>query len=378
MLVNAATERHGPAASPPYVNLTHAVPEQFSLSSLPASPARTPRLNTPVESSDDVDGYFHSTRIFSSAAVVPAYHDFHGPIMRRQQPPPRRRGSSSSSSSISLSSPVASFSLPATLWFSSSSSPFHPHPFHTPTPIVPPDSVHTAVLERYLPPSCVDEHRDFFSADRPSHLVDRLSELSLDGGSLVLVYPTQRGAISFQEQYLASVLDPLIRQLVVVNGMSAELGRILGSYSLASRMDSFEGLKDRLRHLCEALSSDNTTTTTNNGSSSNAGPRNSRFTLVSAAVGHVSLDKAMWSGWYIGQERKRFKDVLHLYPSDSNCSLAGGVHRMFGAPHGMNSTVLLTDILEGLRKRQYDGRSQGPIELGIFVIRRNWTGPVES
>ena len=224
------------------------------------------------------------------------------------------------------------------------------------------------VLERYLPPTCVDEHRDFFSADRPSHLVDRLCELSPDGGSLVLVYPTQRGATCFQEQYLASVLDPLIRQLVVVNGMSAELGRILGSYSLASRMDSFDGLQDRLRNLCDTLSSGG------GGSGAlNAGPRHSRFTLASAAVGHVSLDRALWAEWYVGQERKRFKDVLHLYPSDSNCSLAGGVHRMFGAPYGMNSTVLLTEITEGLRKRQYDSRSQGPIEMGIFVIRRNWS-----
>ena len=239
---------------------------------------------------------------------------------------------------------------------------------------MPPDSVHTAVIERYLPPSCVDEHRDFFAADRPSHLVDRLSELSSDGGSLVLVYPTQRGAHAFQEQYLASVLDPLIRQLVVVNGMSAELGRILGSYSLASRMDSFSGLEDRLHNLCNALSSSSGT----NGTAS-PGPRG-RFTLVSSLVGHVFLDRALWADWYVTQERQRFKDVLHLYPCDSNSSLAGNMHRMFGAPRGMNSTVLLTDILEGLRKRPYtpDYRSQGPIEVGIFVIRRSWRSSENS
>ena len=76
--------------------MTHAVPEQFSLSDLPHSPPSTPRSPTAA------DELFNAT-VFSSAAVVGAYHDYRGPIQRQVS--------------------------------------------HAPMPIVPPHSVHISVLE---------------------------------------------------------------------------------------------------------------------------------------------------------------------------------------------------------------------------------------
>ncbi|TQB70180.1 hypothetical protein MPDQ_000783 [Monascus purpureus] len=291
-----------------YINITHAVPDHFTLSNLPASPSNSPRPQLAGG-----DGYFASPQVFSNAAVVSSYHDFRGPISNARTP-------------------------------------------HAPSPIVPPQSVQTAVLERYIPPSSLDEHRDFFTAGRPSHLIDRLFELSPDGGSLLLVYPTRNGVSTFQDQYLAPVIDPLIRQLVVVNGMSADLGQLLGSYSFAMGMDDMYGLQVNLQELCHALSTPE-----------------SRFTLAAAESGNISLDRNLWGEWYIHQEKKRFKDVLSLNPNDGRRSPAGNTRRMFGTEPGMTSSMILTSILEGLRKRPYSTnyRPPGPIEVGVFVIRRS-------
>lgn len=289
----------------PYINITHAVPEHFSLSNLPASPPCTPRPQFSV-------GDYFNSKIFSSAAVVSAYHDFRG--------------------AIQTMSP------------------------HSPMPIVPPQSVHVSVLERYLPPSTIDEYRDFFRADRPSYLVDRLSELSPDGGSLLLIYPTREGACAFREQYLSPIIDPLIRQLVVVNGMSADLGQLLGSHSCVYSMDSFDRLMENIQRLCQSLS----------------GP-GSKFTLAEAGTGSVYLDRDLWSEWYIHQEKKRIKDVLSLNPHESQRPPFVHMHRMFGTEPGMTSSILLAEVFDGIRKRPYSVhcRPRRAIELGVFVIRRS-------
>ncbi|KAL2861119.1 uncharacterized protein BJX67DRAFT_385969 [Aspergillus lucknowensis] len=294
----------------PYINVTHAVPEQFSLSNLPHSPPSTPR---PLCPSDD---YFSPTAVFSSAAVVSAYHDFRG---------------------IQAKVP------------------------HFPVPIVPPFSVHISVLERYLPPSSPQEYRDLFSAQRPSFLVDRLSELSPDGGSLLFIYPTRRGASTFKSQYLGPILDPLLRQLVVVNELSAEIGRYLGKVSAVAHMDDFDTMRVNIEQLCETMSSSS-----------------SRFNIVDARKGSVRLDRKLWSEWYIHQDKTRMKEVISLYwqnsrrlPASKSVLNASSYHRL--EDKEVTSAMLLSEILEGIRRRPY-GEELEPrdgIELGVFVIRRS-------
>lgn len=288
----------------PYIHITHAVPEQFSLSNLPSSPPSTPRFPSPG------DDYFSST-VFSSAAVVSAYHDFRGPI-QTQMP-------------------------------------------HSPMPVVPPHSVHISVLERYIPPPSSQEYKDLFLPHRPSFLVDRLFELSPNGGSLLFVYPTKKGACTFKSQYLGPILDPLLRQLVVVNELSADVGRYLGKLSSVSQMDDFDTMKSSIAQLCRSLSS----------------PA-SQFSLVDSGKGSAHFDRSLWTEWYIHQERTRMKEVLSMYwQNGRRGSPKSYGPNQFLADKEVTSAMLLGDILEGIRKRPYDSEPLDGVELGVFVIRRS-------
>jgi hypothetical protein len=301
-----AVHNHLRPGQSPYINVTHAVPEQFSLSNLPLSPPSTPRSPTAAEQ------YFNAT-VFSSAAVVGAYHDYRGPLQRQMS--------------------------------------------HAPMPIVPPHSVHISVLERYLPPPSAQEYRDVFCPTRPSFLVDRMSELSPNGGTLLFVYPTKKGASTFKSQYLGPILDPLLRQLVVVNELSADVGRYLGKLSSVSQMDDFATMKANIVALCESLSSSS-----------------SKFHVADAGRGSTHLDRNLWAEWFIHQEKARMKETLSLYWQNSRRP-----HKPMGSGSGMmgskevTSSGLLSEIFDGIRKRRYgeDNEPRDGVELGVFVIRRS-------
>lgn len=302
-----AVQNHMQQGQSPYINITHAVPEQFSLSNLPTSPP-----STPLSAGED---YFNST-IFSNAAVVSTYHDFRGPVLGIQES-------------------------------------------HWPMPVVPPHTVQLSVLERYLPPSSSQEHKDLFSSSRPSYLVDRICELSPNGGSLLFIYPTKRGGSTFKSQYLGPILDPLLRQLVVVNELSADVSRSLGRLASVSQMDDFETMKSNLSQLCEDLSA-----------------QSANFSVVDARKGNAHLDRNLWTEWYIHQEKARMKEVLSLYWQNGRrlpINKTSTSSNMFLADKEVTSAMLLGDILDGIRRRPYgeENEHQDGIELGVFVIRRS-------
>ncbi|KAJ5240061.1 hypothetical protein N7468_004680 [Penicillium chermesinum] len=299
-----AVHNHLQPGQSPYINVTHAVPEQFSLSNLPHSPPSTPRSPT------SADEYFNAT-IFSSAAVVGAYHDFRGPLQRQ----------------------VA----------------------HTPMPIVPPHSVHISVLERYLPPASAQEYRDVFCPTRPSFLVDRMCELSPSGGTLLFIYPTKKGASTFKSQYLGPILDPLLRQLVVVNGLSADVGRYLGKLTTVSQMDDFATMKANIVTLCEALSSPS-----------------SRFHVADSGRSNAQLDRSLWAEWFIHQEKARMKEALREYWQNNRRPPVKNSGGLMSDNKEVTSAMLLSEIFDGIRKRRYgeDSEPLEGVELGVFIIQR--------
>lgn len=227
---------------------------------------------------------------------------------------------------------------------------------HAPMPIVPPHSVHISVLERYLPPPSAQEYRDLFCHTRPSFLVDRMSELSPNGGSLLFVYPTKKGASTFKSQYLGPILDPLLRQLVVVNELSADVGRYLGKLSTVSQMDDFATMKANIVALCEALSS---------------GESSSQYQVTDAGRGSTRLDRSLWAEWFIHQEKPRMKEVLSHYWQNSRRATKNMSSGLM-CNKEVTSSGLLSEICDGIRKRRYgeDNEPRDGIELGVFVIRR--------
>ncbi|KMU71857.1 hypothetical protein CISG_00167 [Coccidioides immitis RMSCC 3703] len=285
-IVKAIQSRLQPGNSP-YINIVHAVPPMFNLSSLPTSPPSTPHL---LFSGDD---YFSNT-VFSSAAVVPGY-------------PTDQINSQPSGGHHHLSSPV-----------------------------VPPFSVHIAVIER---------------------------------GSLMFIYPTRRGAETFRDKYLSPILDPLLRQMAVVNGLSADVGNALGRIASIEYMDDFAGMKARLLALCDSLSS-------RNQSSSGLASRRTNFTLAYAGQTTVQVDRKLWTEWYIQQEAPRAKDILnrfwrkgHRMPDRALMNAA----QRHPTSQEITGASLLREILDGIRHRAYpDGcEPDCGLELGVFVIRRS-------
>jgi hypothetical protein len=289
----------------PYITITHAVPPRFDLLHLPSSPPSTPNLFV------GRDDYFTQS-VFAHAAVVPCYDV----------------------TSNSLATPAPS----------------------SPNPIVPPSSVQVSVLERYIPPSSVQEGKDLFSFSGQSVLIDRLTELSPDKGSMLFVYPTRKGASTFDSKYLSRVLDPLLRALVEVHQLSYGLAESLGNMAAISEMHEFEALKARISTLCRRTSHRVTADT-----------KRSNFTLVYASTGEVAIDRRTWTEWYLKQEHTRFKRALEAY---------WGRGRRLSQLDSASAGSVLREFIDGVNKMTNEEAEQtGPgIELGVFVIRRTLAG----
>lgn len=229
----------------------------------------------------------------------------------------------------------------------------------SPCPIVAPASVHVALVERYIPPSSVQEYLDLASPTGPSVLVDRLVELSSDGGSMLFIYPTKRGALTFATEYLGPILDPLLRSIVVLHKLSADVGLALGKMAAVEYMVDFGMMKKKIDVLLRKLNRGNV--------SQSGGPITASFrgsyNLVYSGTQDVPLDRKVWTDWWAQQETLRIRDVMGKYfkraqrlPEDTD----------------ITSAVLVREILDGVMSRPY-GDAPAPasgVEVGVFVIQR--------
>lgn len=184
---------------------------------------------------------------------------------------------------------------------------------------------------------------------------------------MILIYPTKRGAQTFKRHYLAPILDPLLRQLVVVNGLSADIGMALGHMASVNQMDDYDTMQGRISQLCKDLTDRESTSPV---------PPSTKFDLIYSAKGDIDLDRKLWIEWYIQQETPRAKDILNEYWRNGYRLSAGNMastgNRSPGA-HEVTPQMLLREILEGLRKRSETEPSdleQG-LELGVFIIQRS-------
>lgn len=286
-----------------YIDVSHAVPSKFSLTQIPNSPATTPNIRA---SGAD---YF-SLNVFPKAVVAMDHLD------------------------------ALNTSVPS-----------------SPHPVVAPCSINVSILERYIPPSSAEEYLQLFSTDAPSVLVDRLYELSRHGGTLIFIYPTREGASTFASDYLSPLLDPLLRNMIGVYQLSADIGTSIGGMSAADHMLSFDNMTRKINALLRKLS---------RGVSAISRPT-PRYTLVYSSIEDVAPKREVWTQWWSHQESPRIRRVMERY-----------YERGKSLPEHPNKNTTVTarglerEVLDGvMKKRTYaDSAEREGIELGIFVIKR--------
>jgi hypothetical protein len=285
-----------------YITVTHAVPHKFELKDLPTSPPATPNL---PQGRDD---YFGQT-IFTNAATVSTYHG-HKSLLNQQAPA-------------------------------------------SPNTIVAPSSIQICVLERYIPPTSSQEYLDFFDSRGHSILVDRLAELSVRGGRLLLLYPTKTGAETFMSSYLGPVMDPFLRNFIFLNNLYFQLGSTVGAMSAVSSMLEFDDMEARIRGLCRAIS---------RKASLRGGPA-SNFSVIHSDRGTGTIDSTTWKEWFVHQELVRIKENLVDYHQNGGRMPPEVNHRE------ITTSVLARQVVEGISD---SSRESGgvPIELSMFVIER--------
>lgn len=287
---------------PPYITITHAVSQVISMDEVPASPPATP--NT-TYSSDD---YFQDQTIFTHAAVVPAYH---------------------SQAQVSAAA--------------------GPRPTNI---IAAPSSIQVSILERYIPPTSAREVQDFFTLSRRSYLADRLLELSSNNGTLLLVYPTKEGASTFATRYIGPIIEPFLRQFILLNSLYTDVAIQLGKMAAVSGMKSFDEISGLLREMCEAL-----------GQRAPFRGLPSRYEIVHAETADVVLDRALWTEWFIEQEQPRLRQNLVDYHK------AGGRMPSRSGQIEVTPGMLAREVVDGIRQSRQGAGNVG-MEVAVFVIRR--------
>jgi hypothetical protein len=301
-----AIHHYTPASPTVWINVFHAIQGRFNLADLPTSPPSTPG---PLIGGED---YF-TQKVFDSAVSISDYQEDLSALPR------------------------------------------------SPRPVVPPASINVSVVERYIPPSSAHEFSQMFNLSGPSVLVDRLVELSPNNGTLLFVYPTRVGAQTFMQDYLGPILDPLLRSIVVVNGLSSDVGLTLGNMPAAKSLPDYEQLHRQMKTLCAKLSQRSTSVAGFHGG-------NATFSVVHASKQQVRISREAWaSDWWTKQEKPRIRQVMTKYSQEAQKRSSN--EHIERAP---TPTELIQQLLEGVCKKPYP-HGQDPaegIEVSVFIIKR--------
>ncbi|KAF2458698.1 hypothetical protein BDY21DRAFT_385177 [Lineolata rhizophorae] len=317
LVINALHEAI-PRQSTTWINVFHAVPGRFNMADLPTSPPNTPG---PAIGGED---YF-STQVFDSAVPIIDYQG-DAKLLR-----------------------------------------------NAPHPVVPPATIDFSIVERYIPPTNAIEFLDLTTITSRSLLLDRLIELSPHNGTLLFIYPTKTGARTFMDDYLGPIIDPLLRSMTVVNGLTADLGTSLGRMRAVSQMLEFEELRSRLGSFCRRLS------TTSSEVLRRFHSTNASYSLVHASRHEVFLDRKVWAGdWWIKQEKQRVRDVVSRYygtsvksPSQQEAASGSYWNTSISSPIH-NPSKYIQEIIDGVEAKQNpDHQPSKGVEVGVFVLRKS-------
>lgn len=168
------------------------------------------------------------------------------------------------------------------------------HPIMS-NPILPPNSLHFSILERFIPPNSREDDAAMFSPSS-SILVDRLVELNDNGGSLLFIYPTKTGAAQFVKNILGPVLDPLLRKLMVLHVLREDLLWKIRNMPAVETMADWEELKKRMDDLVKALSK------LSSGQLS--------IEVAYASTAQIRVNDESWREWWSQQEQMRIREIV--------------------------------------------------------------------
>ncbi|KAL9025041.1 MAG: hypothetical protein Q9196_006065 [Gyalolechia fulgens] len=306
-IISALQTRFEHVSADRYIEVTHAVSSKSSFSQLPNSPVTTP--NRPAAEASMGD-YFSMPRtvVFAKGTIAASHAE---------------------SRKILAENPI-NRAIPQT--------------------VVVPSSVAISVLERFIPPATKAEYQDLFKLDQPSALVDRMAELKPDNGNLVFIYPTKTGALTFRNDYLGPILDPLLRTMIGVHGISPSLVYDIAKLEAIESMGAFEQLKSNVAQLIASMNS-------------KAGGKLYRFTMAEASKERVHIGRDPWAEWLTEQELPRLREIMNQYYG-----------RAMHLPHSGDFTAagLVREIVDGIKTRPDEVGESPPegIEIGVFVIKR--------
>ncbi|KAK6537658.1 hypothetical protein TWF694_011832 [Orbilia ellipsospora] len=263
----------------------------------------------------------------------------------------------------------------------------------SPNPALPPFSLHFSLLERYIPPSTPTADSAMFSP-YSSVLLDRVVELSPNGGSLLFIYPTKTGARQFLDRYLGKVLDPLLRRLMVLYRLRDDLLWGISRMAAVEQMQEFDELKDRLEHFCRRLS---------DKAKEDADEKRwmgpsfffPNVSVVHAQKANVSLSQSSWREWWTFQESTRIRETVknHFtapapepvpvtqtqFMNDHQSGVAESVAMvsptLATAPIYTGPSDLAREILDGVKASTARPSSRG---MGEAVFASSMVGPTPS
>lgn len=290
------------------INITHAIPVKFSMGQIPNSPVTTPSVYNAGNAA--IDYFSMPSNVFSNAVVAMGHQD------------------------------ALKTSVPS-----------------TPHPVVPPASMSVSLLERFIPPSSTEEYLHLFSTDGPSVLVDRLIELSPNGGSLIFIYPTAVGAGTFANDYLGPLLHPLLRTMCSIHSLSMDFGAGVGSIGAVDQMLSYESMTRKINLLLRKLGRGTST----------VHRITPKYTLLGYSKQSVHLDRKTWSDWWTHQESPRIRTVVERYLQ------RGQMMPTRVAGKTVTAATMVQEVLDGVREGRkyadYDVENSG-VEVGVYVIKR--------
>lgn len=292
-----------------WINVFHAIPGRFNLADLPRSPPNTPG---PAIGGQD---YF-TEKVFDSAVSIADYQE-------------------------------NLLQLP-----------------RSPRTVVPPGSVDISIVERYIPPTSSNEFATMFDLNGQSILIDRLKELSRNDGSLLFIYPTRAGATTFMREYLSPILDPLLRSMAVVHGLSASLSGTLGNMVAVDQLPDHATFRQKVEKLLTRIVQ--------------GGPAVERvfeqrmppsLILSHYSRQYVNLDRETWAqNWWTKQEKQRIREAVTRYAREAQ-TRSSNVHQ----DRPRTSTELLQEVLKGVAEKPYPlgQEPESGIEVSVFVIKRS-------